>query len=107
MNQDDNLLTIVLAFAIGGLIGAGIMAIFAPQSGEQTRERILSKSQDLKDKAVGTTTSTGKAVEEFVSGARERATNLFHRGQDMESSVKSNIEKEAKSKSVQFGQVRS
>jgi gas vesicle protein len=106
MNQNDDLLTVVLAFAIGGLIGAGLMAIFAPQSGEQTREMLLSKSHDLKDKAVGTTTSTGKAVGEFFSGARERATNLFYRGQDIESSVKSNIEEEAKSKSVQFGQVR-
>lgn len=104
MTEDDSdLLTILLAFVIGGLVGAIVMAIFAPQSGQETRGFIRSKSMDLKDKAVGTTTQTGKAVSELVSGARDRATNLFRRGQDLGESVKSNIEQESKSKSVQFG----
>ncbi len=104
MTEDDsNLLTIMFAFVIGGLVGAAVMAIFAPQSGQETRGYIRSKGMDLKDKAVGTTTQTGKAVSELVSGARDRATNLFRRGQDLGESVKSNIEQEAKSKSVQFG----
>lgn len=102
-DDDSNLLTVLLAFFIGGLVGAAVMAIFAPQSGEETRGFIRSKSMDLKDKAVGTTTQTGKAVGELVSGARDRATSLFRRGQDLGETVKSNIEQEAKSKSVQFG----
>lgn len=102
-DEDSNLLTVLLAFLIGGLVGAVVMAIFAPQSGAETRGFIRSKSMDLKDKAVGTTTQTGKAVGDLVSGARDRATNLLHRGQDLGETVKSNIEQEAKSKSVQFG----
>ena len=35
--DDSNLLTILLAFLIGGLVGAAVMAIFAPQSGQETR----------------------------------------------------------------------
>lgn len=102
-DKDSNFITIMLAFVIGGVVGAAVMAIFAPQSGQETRGYIRSKSMDLKDKAVGTTTNTGKAVGELVQGARDRATNLFRRGEDMAESVKSNIEQEAKSKSKQFG----
>ncbi len=104
MNDEDiSLVTVLLAFVTGAVVGATIMALLAPQSGEETRGMLVNKGQDLKERAVDTTSNTGKAVSDLVSGARERATNLLHRGQEIGASIKSNIEEEAKSKSVQFG----
>lgn len=104
MDPDDSkLVSALLAFFIGGLVGAAVMSMLAPQSGSDTRHMLASRTQDLKERAAESTTKTGKAVGELVSGARDRATNIFHRGEDLASKVKSNIEDEAKSKSTLFG----
>lgn len=108
MNRDSNAWSTMIAFAIGGLIGAGLMALFAPQSGEDTRGMIRDRSRNIRDKAVETaektSSRTGKAVGELTQRAKDRANTLLRRGQDMAEDYKSNIEEEAKSKSVQFRQ---
>lgn len=105
-NRQMNLWSLLSAFAIGGLIGAGVMAILAPQSGTETRELLMNKGQQLKDRALKTTNQTGKMIGDFTQQAMDRATNVFRHGQDIAEGYKSNIEEEAKSKSVQFGNNR-
>ena len=39
------------AFAVGALVGAGIALLFAPRSGEETRQRLAQKTRRLKEKA--------------------------------------------------------
>lgn len=41
----------VKGMVIGGLIGAGLGIIFAPKSGKETREQMLSTAQDVLEKA--------------------------------------------------------
>ncbi|HEY9087030.1 MAG TPA: YtxH domain-containing protein [Anaerolineaceae bacterium] len=101
--HESNSMNPVVAFLIGGVIGAAVMLILAPQSGSDTRHLLASRTQEIKNRAVESSTKTGKAVGELVSGARDRATNIFRRGEDMATSIKSNIEDEAKSKSTLYG----
>ncbi len=100
-NEESSFMGLLSAFVIGSLIGAGIMALFAPQSGEETRDMLKSKGRDLKDAALETTSKTGKVVGDITQQAVDRATNVFRRGK--EEYNKSNVEQEAKSKSIQFG----
>lgn len=106
MNRDSNAWSTVVAFVMGGLIGAGLMALFAPQSGRDTRDFLSEKSRVIKDKAVETaektSNRTGKAVGELTQRAKDRANTLLSRGKEVAEEYKSNIEEEAKSKSVQF-----
>lgn len=102
-NEESNFLGLLSAFVIGSLIGAGLMALFAPQSGEETRDMLKSKGRDIKDAAVETTSKTTKVVGDITQQAVDRATNVFRRGKGAEEYNKSNVEQEAKSKSVQFG----
>lgn len=39
------------AFAIGAIAGAAVALLYAPQSGEETRKLIASKSKEIKGKA--------------------------------------------------------
>lgn len=39
------------AFAIGALAGAGLALLFAPRSGRETRELLVRKTRELKEKA--------------------------------------------------------
>ena len=43
--------TIFMSFLLGGVVGAGLAILLAPQSGEETRERIKGLAEDVKEKA--------------------------------------------------------
>jgi gas vesicle protein len=43
--------SIILAFFIGGLVGAGVALLLAPQSGKETRQKIKELADDAKEKA--------------------------------------------------------
>ena len=56
-------------FLIGGLIGAATALMLAPQSGEETRTVIKTKSIELKDKATAQTAEFRTKAEDY---ARQR-----------------------------------
>lgn len=66
MSENNNELGSFLAgFVIGGLVGAATALILAPQSGEETRQQMASKSRDLRSTS-----------EERLQQYRERADNI-------------------------------
>jgi gas vesicle protein len=72
-------------FVIGGLVGAATALILAPQSGEQTRGQISSKSTELY-------TTSGERVQQYRDLSTEkihdyqvRASQLIHNDADSDS----------------------
>jgi gas vesicle protein len=53
-DNSGDLGSFLAGFVIGGLIGAGVALLMAPQSGEETRAIITDKSIELRDRAVET-----------------------------------------------------
>ena len=47
----DNSGTVMVAFVIGALTGAAVALLFAPATGEETRELLAQKAREGKDKA--------------------------------------------------------
>lgn len=45
--------SVFLAFVLGGIVGAGVALLMAPQSGKETREKIKGLADDIKEKATG------------------------------------------------------
>lgn len=43
--------SVILSFVLGGLVGAGIALLTAPQSGRETREKIKGLADDTRKKA--------------------------------------------------------
>jgi gas vesicle protein len=76
----------LFAFLIGGLVGAGIALLMAPQSGDETRSMIRDKSQEIKDRATSTVEETrnraGKAIDDLSHQTREKVASIRDRGQD-------------------------
>lgn len=43
--------SVLLSFLLGGMVGAGLALLLAPQSGQETRKKIRGLADDAKDKA--------------------------------------------------------
>jgi gas vesicle protein len=50
-SHDDRSRSLLVALVIGGLVGAGVALLLAPQSGKRTRQQIADLAEDLKDYA--------------------------------------------------------
>jgi gas vesicle protein len=72
---------------VGGLIGAGAMLLWAPQSGKKTRAQIQNKGVQLRDRLTDTVDDTvAQARDEVhrgVASVRKQTRQLQQRGQDM------------------------
>ncbi len=88
--------SVLLSFLLGGMVGAGLALLLAPQSGPETRKKILDIADDVKEKAG-----------EYVAQAKEKVTSTVEKGKSFVDEKKSLISaafeagKEAYEKEVQ------
>ena len=52
-DNDNKTGTVLISFLIGGIIGAGVALLLAPQSGKRTRKQMLDAAEDVRDYASG------------------------------------------------------
>jgi gas vesicle protein len=76
MSERDEFGAFLVGFVVGGLTGAVVALLFAPQSGEETRALIKDKSIELRDKAQVTTEEALARAEQLAADARLRAEEL-------------------------------
>lgn len=88
-NKPKNLFSGIL---IGGLIGAAIALLMAPQSGEKTRKMIQEKSIEIRDKTTDSVDESiaraenalndlRKRMDDFSGKTRKQAEEVVHRGE--------------------------
>ncbi len=76
MSERDEFGAFLVGFIVGGLSGAIVALLFAPQSGEETRAFIKDKSIELRDKAQMTAEEALARAEAAAADARARADEL-------------------------------
>ena len=76
MSDRDEFGAFLVGFIVGGLTGAVVSLLFAPQSGEETRALIKDKSIELRDKASVTAEEAMARAEAAAQEARARADEL-------------------------------
>jgi gas vesicle protein len=62
--------SVLLAFILGGLVGAGIALLVAPQSGIETRKKIKEFAEDATDKANELAETTKEKVVSSIDTAK-------------------------------------
>ena len=67
----------------GGLVGAGVALIFAPQSGKQTRRDIARYGRRVRRQAEDIVDDFAGNVHGMVESIGERAEEILDRGKDM------------------------
>jgi gas vesicle protein len=92
MSDRDEFGAFLVGFIVGGLSGAVVALLFAPQTGEETRALIKDKSIELRDRAQQTAEEALARAEATAQEARARADELARqlkeRGQEVYSDVR-------------------
>ena len=64
--------SVLLTFLLGGVVGAGLALLFAPQSGSETRRKIVELTDDVKEKST-----------EYANQAKSKVTSLVDEGKTL------------------------
>lgn len=73
-DQMSRVKPVLSGLLIGGLLGAGTALLFAPKSGEQIREDIQNKTNELRDRTTDTVKDT---VSQVKSKARQMTSDVI------------------------------
>ena len=80
MEETSNTSTNLLYFAMGGLIGAGVALLLAPQSGKETRDLLAQKAQEGKDYLVQKGQELKEQAIQKGQELKEQASDYVDRG---------------------------
>ncbi len=69
----------------GGIIGAGLALLYAPQSGKRTRRQIVRYSRKARNEAEETARDAANYVTEMVDTLSDQTSDLVDRGNDVAS----------------------
>jgi len=76
MAQDNTAGEFLMGFVIGGLVGAAVALILAPQSGSETVAQIREKGIELKGHADNLTGDVRDRASDLASQAKDKASQL-------------------------------
>ncbi len=76
MAERDEFGAFLIGFIIGGLTGAAISLLMAPQTGEETREILKDRAIELRDKAQETAQVAREQVGSTAAEVRTRAGDV-------------------------------
>lgn len=76
MNDHSNEKRIVGSFLIGGLVGAGLALLFAPQSGKKTRRDITRFTKNVAGEAKDMVEDAAESVQDLVDKVSDKLSVL-------------------------------
>ena len=63
--------SLFLSFLLGGIVGAGVALLLAPQSGTETRRKIKEFAEDVKEKTGGYVDNVKETVSSKINQGKE------------------------------------
>lgn len=82
---------IALAFLVGGLIGAGIALLYAPQAGTDTRRDLSRTAKRIKRRTVEVVDDTIDNINDFVDSVKDVTSDIIERSSDLTESARKEI----------------
>lgn len=80
-----------LLLIAGGIIGAGVALLFAPQSGKATRKDISRYARKAKRKAEEVADDFSESISRMVDTVGEKTADILDRGKDVAHETKKEI----------------
>ena len=97
MSDHDEFGAFLVGFVVGGLTGAVVALLFAPQSGEETRALIKDRSIELRDKVQVSAEEALANAEQAAAEARARAEEFAQLARKRAEELASDVRERGKS----------
>lgn len=81
-NNDSNFGSFLAGFLFGGLVGAAVALILAPQSGRATRKQIADLGNDMRDESLERFEEVRDMADTYAREYREKAESLVNETKD-------------------------
>jgi gas vesicle protein len=78
MSRDNGAGNVMLAFLVGAVAGAAVALLYAPASGQETREFLGEKAREGRDRA----TEAAAKGRDVIGRGRETVTTAIERGRE-------------------------
>ena len=82
-DRDKKIAAALLLMAAGGVIGAGLALLFAPQTGDKTRRDLLRYAKKARHKADEAVEELASNVNSMVDTIGEKTEELVEKGKDL------------------------
>ncbi len=90
MDHDDYK-KIAGAFLLGGVVGAAMALLYAPQSGRETRKDIAKTARKIKKETVNLVEDSIDSINDFAGDVKDKVSDIIERGRDLSDSAKKDI----------------
>lgn len=90
MDHDDYK-KIAGAFLLGGVIGAALALLYAPQSGRETRKDIAKTARRIKKETVNLVEDSIDSINDFAGDVKDKVSDIIERGRDLSDDAKREI----------------
>ncbi|MSN25734.1 MAG: YtxH domain-containing protein [Geobacter sp.] len=90
-DRDNKLAAAALLIVAGGVIGAGVALIFAPQSGKKTRKDFARYSKKVRNRADETVDDLASNVSNLVEAIGDKTDELVEKGKDVAGSARKDL----------------
>ncbi len=75
----------------GGIVGAGLALLLAPQAGRKTRKDIVRYARTVRGKANEAVIEFADTVDDMVDMVGDRAARILHEGKEMTAEAKKDL----------------
>jgi len=109
-DRENNAMVGALMLLAGGIIGAGIALMYAPQSGEKTRKELARYTKRVRrrgEEAVEAVEDFSEQVTVMAESVGERAAEILEKGKDMAYGAKKGLLKAIEEGEARLGKERS
>ncbi|MEN6624462.1 MAG: YtxH domain-containing protein [Smithella sp.] len=89
--MNDGISKVGGAVLIGGLVGAAVALLYAPQSGRRTRKEISRMVRNVKNSATDLIEDTMNEVQDIVSDLKTKASDVVDQGMGLTDKARKDI----------------
>ena len=90
-DRDNKIAAAALLLVAGGIIGAGVALLFAPQAGDRTRRDLSRCAKRVKRQADDVVEDLSVSISDLVETIGEKTDDLVESGEEVAGSARKNL----------------
>jgi gas vesicle protein len=90
-DKDKKVAVAAMLMVAGGIVGAGIALLLAPQSGQRTRRNILRSAKKVKSRAEEAVDDLSVNINDLVETIGDKTDDILDKGKDMAGNARKDL----------------